>query len=460
MIPVPIGDVLQIAMQLQRAGKAAEAERMAGHVLAAQPNHAEALHLKAIAIAALGRDAEAALMLEAAIAHGLEEPQYYRNICAIYERLGRLEEALKAGHRAVALDATDAESYHNLTVVHARRLELDEAIRNARMALSLDPTRAGAHMALAEALLMRGDLAEGWREYDWRFRLPGAAAPLPPTDRPQWDGGPLDGTLLLVGDQGSGDVMQFCRYLPWAAARCADIVIACAADLQPLVRQLAPQARIFAKWSDCPPYAAYCAFSGLPLLHGTVLQNIPADTPYFRPDPGRVTAWQARIEKLVPRGDRKIGLAWAGSPTHSNDRNRSMRLTQLRPLFDTNHTSFIAVQKGPRLGELSTYYGRAPLLNLGASIADFSDTAAIITCLDLVITVDTSVAHLAGALGRPVWIMLPFAPDWRWLLGRDDSPWYPDVRLFRQAAPGDWDGVAREVAACLSTFGSPVEEPL
>jgi hypothetical protein len=445
-------DVLQIAMQLQRTGKAAEAERMAGHVLAAHPNHAEALHLKGIAIAALGRDAEAAALLERAIAHGLEEPQYYRNICAIYERLGRLDEALTAGKRAVALDATDAESYHNLTVVYARRLELDEAIRHARMALSLDPTRAGAHMALAEALLMRGDLAEGWREYDWRFRLPGAAAPLPPTDRPQWDGGPVDGTLLLVGDQGSGDVMQFCRYLPWARTRCANIVIACSADLQPLVRQLAPQARMFAKWSDCPPYAAYCAFSGLPLLHGTVLENIPASIPYFQADPERMAIWQERIGKLVPRGHRKIAVAWAGSPTHSNDRNRSMKLAQLRPVFDARNTSFLAVQKGARLNELSAYYGRAPLLNLGASIENFSDTAAILAGLDLVITVDTSVAHLAGALGRPVWIMLPYAPDWRWLLGRADSPWYPTVRLFRQATPGDWDSVVSNVAAALLSW--------
>ncbi len=452
MVPVPMRDVLQIAMQLQRAGKAAEAERMAGHVLAAHPNHAEALHLKGIAVAALGRDAEAAVLLEGAIAHGLEEPQYYRNICAIYERLGRLDEALTAGRRAVALDATDAESYHNLTVVYARRLELDEAIRHARIALSLDPTRAGAHMALAEALLMRGDLAEGWREYDWRFRLPGAAAPLPPTDRPQWDGGPVEGTLLLVADQGSGDVMQFCRYLPWAETRCANIVIACSADLQPLVRQLAPHARMFAKWSDCPPYAAYCAFSGLPLLHGTVLENIPAAIPYFQADPARMAIWQQRMEKLVPRGHRKIGVAWAGSPAHSNDRNRSMRLAQLRPVFDARNTSFLAVQKGARLNELSAYYGRAPLLNLGASIENFSDTAAILAGLDLVITVDTSVAHLAGALGRPVWIMLPYAPDWRWLLGREDSPWYSTVRLFRQSSPGDWNGVASNVAASLLSW--------
>ena len=450
MVPIPIRDVLTIAMQLERTGKPAEAERLAGYVLAAHPKHAEALHLKGIAAASAGRDADAAALLERAIAHGLEEPQYYRNICAIYERLGRLDEALAAGKRAVLLDATDAESYHNLTVVHARRLELDEAVHCARTALALDPMRAGAHMALAEALLSRGDLAEGWREYEWRFRLPGAAAPLPPTDRPQWDGAPMpDGTLLLVADQGSGDVMQFCRYLPWVAERCPHVVVACAADLQPLVGQLAPGVRMFANWKACPPYAAYCAFSGLPLLHGTVLANIPAAIPYFTPDPARVAAWRAKLDRLAPRGHRRVGVVWAGSPTHSNDRNRSARLAQLRPMFDAPGITWFAVQKGPRLSEVSGYFGRAPLLNLGASIEDFSDTAAIVANLDLVVTVDTSVAHLAGAMGRKVWIMLPFAPDWRWLLGRADSPWYPSVRLFRQTERGDWASVAREVAAAL-----------
>jgi tetratricopeptide (TPR) repeat protein len=456
MVPVPLGEILAVATRMERAHRPGDAARLTDHILAAFPNNPEALHLKGVALASQGHDAEAAALLERAIAHGLEQPLYYRNITAIYERLGRLDEAVAAGRRAVALDATDAESYHNLTVAHARRLELDDAIQCARTALSLDPTRAGAHLALAEALLLRGDWPAGWPEYEWRFRLPGVAQPLPPTDRPQWDGSPLaDGTLLLVADQGFGDVIQFCRYIPWVRARAPRVVIACATEMQPLVRQVAPDLPIFAKWDDCPAYTAYAALSGLPLLHGTTPENVPGREAYLRAEPARAAAWRGRVSGAGARSanvrtDRKIGLVWAGRPTHSNDRNRSVRFSRLRPIMNLPGITFVALQKGRGLEEAGSYYGRAPLINLGASINSFADTAAVIEALDLVLTVDTSVAHLAGAMGKPCWIMLAYAPDWRWLLQRSDTPWYPSVRLFRQPAPDAWEALAEEVAARLS----------
>jgi hypothetical protein len=452
MVPIPLGDVLAIAAQVVRT-RPADAVRLTDHVLAVYPTHAEALHLKGIATAGLGRDAEAASLLERAIEHGLEQPQFYRNICAIYERLGRLDEALAAGRRAVALDATDAESYHNLTVVHARRLELDDAIDCARTALALDPNRAGAHLALAEALLIRGDLAEGWQEYEWRFRLPGVSPPLPSTDRPQWDGAPApDATILLVADQGFGDVIQFARYIPWAAERCGRLVIACAAEMQPLVAQLAPGVKLFAKWNECPPYSAYVPLSGLPRLHATTLATIPCAVPYLKADAARAAVWRDRLNRLVPRGHRRVGLAWAGRPTHTNDRNRSLRLSRLAPLFAQPTTSWVSLQKGDRAADLGAYFGAAPIFNLAAGIEDFTDTAAIIDGLDLVLTVDTSVGHLSAAMGKPTWIMLPYAPDWRWLLTRADSPWYPTVRLFRQPSPGNWPSVVAEVLAALKAM--------
>ena len=451
-IPIPLDVVLAMASNLEEAGSPASAGRLASFILAVLPNNAPALQLKAIAAAADGNDAEAATLLEHAIAHGLERPEYYRNICAVYERLGRLDEALAAGRRAVALDDTNPESYHNLTLVHARRMEMDAAIACARTELSLDPMRPGAHMALAEALLARGAFAEGWREYLWRFRLPGVAPPLPPTDRPAWDGTPLlDGTLLLVADQGFGDVIQFCRYIPWVRARCPSIVIAASPEVQGLVQQVAPGVPIFSAWAQCPPYAAYLTLSGLPRVHGTDLATIPADIPYLHAEPSRVEAWRQRIAGLAPQAHRRVGLVWAGRPTHSNDRNRSVRLQRLGALFDVPSVAFISLQKGAALAEAGRYFGRAPLVNLGAASDDFADTAAIVAGLDLVVTVDTSVGHLAGALGRPVWIMLPFAADWRWLEGRDDSPWYPSARLFRQKRPDDWEGVAARVAAALRT---------
>ena len=450
MVEVPLGVVLSMAAQLEHRGQSAESERLADYVLANFPLQPDALHLKGLAAAADGRNALAASLIESAIAHGLDQALYHRNISAIYERLGRLDKAVSAGRRAVALDPTDAQSYHNLTVAHARRLELDESIACARTALSLNPALPGAHFALAEALLLRGEFAEGWREYEWRFRIPGATPPMPPTDRPAWDGTPMpDGTLLLVADQGFGDMIQFSRYLPWVAARCADIVIACDTEMRGFISQLAPQARLITGWPGCPPYQAWAVFSGLPLLHGTTLENLPAPCPYLRADPELLARWRARLDQLAPAGHRRIGLVWAGRPAHGNDRNRSVTLARLRPLFDCPDVSFVSLQKGPAAGEAGVYFGRAPLLNLAAEVDSFADTAAIMASLDLVITVDTAVAHLAGALGRPAWVMLPFAPDWRWLLGRADSPWYPGLRLFRQGAPGDWDTVIDDIKANL-----------
>jgi hypothetical protein len=221
--------------------------------------------------------------------------------------------------------------------------------------------------------------------------------------------------------------------------------------MQPLVRQIAPDLPIFAKWNECPAYAAYAALSGLPLLHGTTPDRVPGRDAYLRAEPERAAAWRGRVASFGPKSHRKIGLVWAGRPTHSNDRNRSVRLNRLRPVLNVPGVTFVSLQKGRGLDEAGSYYGRAPLVNLGASMNDFADTAAVIDALDLVITVDTSVGHLAGAMGKPCWIMLPFAPDWRWLLQRTDTPWYPSVRLFRQRAPDGWEALADEVAGKLNT---------
>jgi tetratricopeptide (TPR) repeat protein len=450
MVELPLEIVLAMAAQLQQRGQTIESERLADHVLANFPRQPEALHLKGLAAAADGRHAQAASLIEAAITHGLDQALYHRNLSAIYERLGRLNDAVSAGQRAVALDPTDAQSYHNLTVAHARLLQLDESIACARTALSLNPALPGAHLALAEALLLRGEFAEGWREYEWRFRIAGAAQPMPPTDRTAWDGLPMtDGALLLVADQGFGDVFQFSRYLPWVAARCPDMVIVCDADMQAFLAQLAPRARLISGWTDWPPYAAWAVLSGLPFLHGTTLENLPAPSPYLRADPVLLAHWRARLDQLAPAAHRRVGLVWAGGPAHGNDRNRSMKLAQLAPLFDGPGVIFVSLQKGPAAAEAGTCFGRAPLLNLAAEVNSFTDTAAIIAALDQVITVDTAVAHLAGALGQTTWLMLPFAPDWRWLLGRADSPWYPKMRLFRQLGPGDWASVVKDIKAVL-----------
>jgi hypothetical protein len=453
-VPVPVGEVLRIAGEYERAGRIEDAGRLLDYVLAAAPNQGDALHLAGIVAFRRGDPNQALALMEGALRHGIDTPLYLRNICEVYRTLGRLDEALGAAQRATSLAPADPLCLHNQAIIHYHRLELDAALACGGRALRIDPSLPGAHFVRAEALLLRGEWAEGWEEYEWRFRIGGAAPLMPPTDKPQWDGGTLPGrTLLLVADQGFGDVIQFSRYIGWARERCAGIAIGCSGEMIPLLRQVAPGARLFVRWQDCPEYAAFCALSGLPRLAGTRVENVPAPIPYLHADPARVAQWAVRLDGLVPKGYRRIGLIWAGRPTHNNDRNRTALLADLAAIGDVPGIALLALQKGPKTGQAGGWYGRAPLINLGAEIQDYDDTMAILANLERLVTVDTSVAHLAGAMGRPVSIMLPFAPDWRWLLGRADTPWYPSVRLFRQSTVRRWDDVLGAVATALGREG-------
>jgi hypothetical protein len=237
------------------------------------------------------------------------------------------------------------------------------------------------------------------------------------------------------------------RYIPLAAKRCRDLVIACSPDMTPLVRQLSGKARLFQVWRDAPHFDRHALLTSLPRLFDTRLNTIPADGAYLRADRARAAHWKRRIDALVPPGYRRIGCVWAGRPTHGNDRNRSVALSALAPLAALDGVALISLQKGDAGRQIGGYYGAAPCINLAPEIRDFVDTAAIIDGLDLVITVDTAVAHLAGAMAKRACVLLPFAPDWRWLRGRDDSPWYPSLRLFRQDRPGDWSGAVARLAA-------------
>jgi Tfp pilus assembly protein PilF len=449
-ISVPLDELLKIAAEFSDSGRFAEAERLLDHILSAIPDSPGALHLRGLVLFHTGRTEAAAELIERAVQLAPGNLMFRRNLCPIYERLCRYDDALRVGRQALDGDALDLQTLHNLALVHYRRLELDECIAYARRALALDPSTPTPHFQLAEALLLRGDFAEGWREYEWRYRTPGAAAPLPPTNRPQWDGAPLaSGTLLLIADQGFGDAIQFCRYIPWVRERCRDIVVAVSPELHPLLRQVDANVQLFDRWDRCPDFSAYCPLSGLPRLHGTTLASIPSRVPYLWADPRRKAAWRARMKELLQPGFCRIGIAWAGRPTHVNDGNRSAGLAAFAPIAELDGVALISLQKGSAQSAIAEYFRCAPLLNLGAVIGDFMDTMAILENLDLIVTVDTSLAHLAGAMGKPVWILLPYAPDWRWLVGRSDSPWYPTARLFRQARPGDWVGVGHEVRAAL-----------
>jgi hypothetical protein len=394
-----------------------------------------------------GEIAQAIDCIVRAIVESATQAVCHRDLSEMFRLQGQLDEALDHGRRATALDPDDCDAHYNLGLVHYDRCEIEDAIACQRRVIARAPEHAAAHFELGEALLLQGDYAAGWDEYEWSFKMPGVAPPMPPTDKPYWEGDEIDGTLLLVGDQGFGDTIQFARYIPRAAKRCRDLVIACSAEMMPLVSQLSGDARLFRLWRDAPTFDRHARFSSLPRLFKTDLDSIPAQMPYLRAEKERAAKWKKRLAALVPTGFRRIGLVWAGRPEHGNDRNRSMALNKLAPLAALDRVVLVSLQKGPPSSQIGGYFGSAPLVNLSPEIDDFTDTAAIIDALDLVVTVDTSVAHLAGAMAKPTCVLLPFAPDWRWLRDRHDSPWYPSVRLFRQNRPGDWSDAVTRLAA-------------
>jgi Flp pilus assembly protein TadD len=449
-VPLAFGDLMALAAKLEHEKDYAFADRLLDRALAAAPEQPDALHLSGIVAFRLGRREEALDKMERAIARGVDIRLYLRNISEVYRALGRFDDALAAAKRAAALSPEDPVCLHNLAVIQYHRLELDDCMASAEKALTINAFLPGPHFQLAEALLLRGEWERGWEEYQWRFDLPGNAPLMPPTTQPRWDGTPFeDGTLLLVADQGFGDVIQFGRYIPWAAERCPSIAVATASEMIPLLRQICPTAHLFNEWRHAPPFRAFRALSGLPALHGTRPDRMYGEVPYLRADPARAAAWRQRLQRLTPTASRRIGIVWAGRPTHNNDRWRSASLAAFAPLAALPGVALVSLQKGPTAAQAGGYFGAAPLVNVGAEITDYEDTMAILESLDLLVTVDTSVGHVAGAMGRPAFILLARAPDWRWLLDRTDTPWYPSVRLVRQSKTSQWSDVMAAVAAAL-----------
>jgi tetratricopeptide (TPR) repeat protein len=458
--PTVNGETMEQA--LARAQTAAQAKRLneangiCADVLAAVPEQPAALALQGIIAAMAGDPERGVLLLRRAIQQRPGNATWYAHLSSLCRTTYRMEEALAAGQESIRLDPTNPEHLVNLSLVFVDVDDRERAMACLLRALGLKHDHADGHLAMAQNLLAMGDFDPGWMEYEWRNMTEAGKATMPPMTSAHWNGMRIpNGRLLLVGDQGYGDTIQFARYIPRAAERCQELIVGCSAEMGPLLANMPGVSQYCHRWTDVPGHAAHCRLSSLPYLFHTRLDSIPAKVPYLKPDPVRIEHWRARLAAALPAGARRIGLAWTGRPTHPNDRRRSLPLSALVPLValggspggdprggvgaGAGPAAFVSLQKPMPARDLETMKLFPGMTDLSEELTDFGETAALIENLDLVITVDTSMGHLAGALNKKVWILIPKAADWRWLLDREDSPWYPSVRLFRQQKPGAWD---------------------
>ena len=297
------------------------------------------------------------------------------------------------------------------------------------------------HLELGRFLMRRGEFRPGLTEFERHWRLKGRVNGVPRLPVSQWNGMRLPGgRILLVADQGAGDAVQFARYIPLVAERCREVILAAPPELADLLRSAKGLTRVVTRYEDVGSVDVFCILSSLPFLLGTTLETIPGSVPYLTVDAARGAAWKARLDARTPPGLPRVGIAWAGNPAHPGDRWRSTRLAAWKPLLDVSGVSFISLQKWVPERDRGSVASASRLIDLTDGRDDFADTAALVQALDLVVSVDTSIAHIAGALAKRAWVLLARLPDWRWLLDREDSPWYPTLRLFRQDAPDRWDG--------------------
>jgi len=440
---------------LHALGRLDDAMASFERVLREQPDNVEALTNRGTVLHDLARYGEALASHDQAIAVRPDDAVALDNRAVTLHKLQRLEEALGCLDQAIAARPDYAPAFSNRGVTLCDLHRFDEALASYDSAIALRPDYADAHFLKSLTSLVTADFAQGWPGYEWRHRAPVARLKPYERPRPRWRGDDdLAGkTILLHSEQGFGESIQFCRYVPLVAACGARVLLEVDQPLCGLMATLAGQAEIIAKGDALPDYDLHCPLPSLPLAFATRLETIPADTPYLRAPDRAVVPWKQRLGEV---SGLKIGLAWSGNPNHVRDRERSMPLAQLAPLLDVDAT-FVSLQKQYRAGEAERLPGLG-VRDVSTDLHDFAATAALISALDLVITVDTGVAHLAGALGKPVWIMVTHAPDWRWLLDRDDSPWYRTVRLFRQTESRNWRDVVARVHAALCERGRAAAE--
>ena len=483
--PADGSDFMQRALAYHRNGRLDEAEAAYKMILEKQPEHADALHLLGALFYQKRNYRDAVSYSKKALLYKPENADLYGNLGNALLACSQIDEAIKCFLRIIDLKGDDAGALYNLGNAFKEKGAFAEALSYYEKALQIDPDMAEAHYNygnalqdlhhsdgpaipyyrraagirpgfaeahwnLSLALLLTGCFSEGWKEYEWRRQM---REIFPRRDFPKesWGGEDISGKrILLYAEQGFGDTMQFIRYAGMLSGGGAEVYVECQPELVSLLSGQEGISCVIGRGERLPEYDCHCPILSLPGMFGTELATIPSEVPYISASPAQLSRWK---ERLSGDGSRlKVGLSWAGRPTHKKDHYRSVSLKQLSPLSGVEGVTFYSLQKGEASLESLNPPSGMRLVDYTLELGDFSDTAGLIGNLDLVISVDTAVVHLAGAMGKRVWTLLPYAPDWRWLMGREDSPWYPTMRLFRQPFPGDWQAVIAQVSASLSEY--------
>ncbi|HEY4745643.1 MAG TPA: tetratricopeptide repeat-containing glycosyltransferase family protein [Desulfuromonadaceae bacterium] len=435
------GEIHELGLALLQAGKTPEAVFQFRKALTLSPDFPDAAVSLGYALHLLGKFDEAVSAYDRALGSAPTLAAAWNNRGNALLALYRYAEAAESYVRALEL----VPKLHDCRVALATCYQAlglaAEALGACETVLDAAPDHAEAHWNRALLLLLRGDYREGWREYEWRWHKRGFTSPQRTFAQPRWQGEPLAGrTILIHAEQGFGDTLQFCRYVPLVAALGGRVVFECQPPLVALMERLEGDIRVVATGAPLPAFDLQVPLMSLPMIFDTTAATIPANVPYVAPPADRLPFWRSQI---IDTEQRKIGLCWAGKAYP--DPGRSCPAELLASLAEIDAVSWHSLQVG---------WAQAlpfPMADLTGHCHDFADTAAQIARLDLVITVDTAVAHLAGAMGKATWVMLPHAPDWRWMLARDDSPWYPAMRLFRQARSGGWADVVQRIACSLKS---------
>jgi tetratricopeptide (TPR) repeat protein len=434
---------------LQRFKRLDEALASFDKALALQPENGRIHNNRGTTLHEANRFKEALASYDRAIALQADYAEAHYNRGVILQDLRRLDKALAAFDTAIALKPDYAAAYNNRGVVLQDFRRLSEALASFEKTIALSGGFPEVYVNQSHCLLLMGRFGDGWRLGEWRKRT---VAPVGNRSFPQplWLGKEdvANKTVFIHSEQGLGDTIQFCRYSKLLAKRGANVAMSVQSPLYSLLKSTSPDILVLREGVVPAAFDYHCPLMSLPFAFETTLETIPSEEAYIFADEQKSKAWDAR---LPPRTRPRIGIAWSGNPKHKNDRNRSIELTALAPLFSTD-VQWVSLQKDLRPGESGLLRDLPQIVRYGEELTDFSDTAALIDNLDLIIAVDTSVAHLAGAMGKPVWILLPFNSDWRWLCDREDSPWYPSARLFRQDLLGSWDTAVGRLGISLSKF--------